>query len=396
MTSASSAVAPHARLGVVIAGGGIAALEAVLGLNALVGDRIAVTLVAPEADFTYRPPCQGRPLTLGRTQRYRLQRLADDLGVLLIPDGLAAVAPDRHEITTTSGRTVRYDALVVAVGAVPTPAFQHAITVGAQDTTDALTDLRAELERGGVRDVAFVVPGGASWTLPLYELAIMTARHGWSIGLEDARYWFITPEPEPLAIFGPAAGRAVRELLEPEGITFIGSACADVEQGVVLLDARAERVEADRILALPLLCGPRTPGLPSDADGFIPVDDRGRVPGTPDVYAAGDVTASPLKQGGLACQQADVVAEQIAAAAGASIEPGRYRPVLRGKLMTGGRDRYLRSRAGEAVEVSDLPLWWPPAKIAGRYLSSFLADRGAPEAGAAPHIGVELLLDELA
>jgi sulfide:quinone oxidoreductase len=152
-------------------------------------------------------------------------------------------------------------------------------------------------------------------------------------------------------------------------------------------------------VSLPLLEGPRTPGLAVDGDGFIPVDACGRVPGAPDVYAAGDATASRIKQGGLACQQADVVAEQIAAAAGAPIRPSRYRPVLRGKLMTGGRARFLRSGAGDdAVAVSELPLWWPPAKIAGRYLSSFLADRDTLEAGGgrvATHIRVELPLDDL-
>jgi sulfide:quinone oxidoreductase len=251
-----------------------------------------------------------------------------------------------------------------------------------------------------VRRVAFVVPTGASWTLPLYELAIMTARHGWSIGLEEARYWLVTPEAEPLAIFGPVASRAVHELLEPEGITFVGSAYAQVERGAVLIDARAQRIDADRVVSLPLLEGPRTPGLPADGDGFIPVDSYGRIAGAPDVYAAGDATASRIKQGGLACQQADVVAEQIAAAAGAPVRPSRYRPVLRGKLMTGGRDRYLRSGAGPgAVAISELPLWWPPAKVAGRYLSPFLAgcDAFAPrDEEAAPHIGVALPLDELA
>ena len=39
------------------------------------------------------------------------------------------------------------------------------------------------------------------------------------------------------------------------------------------------------------------------------------------VYAAGDGTAFPIKQGGLATQQADAVAETIAAAAGAPVEP---------------------------------------------------------------------------
>ncbi len=133
-------------------------------------------------------------------------------------------------------------------------------------------------------------------------------------------------------------------MLEPEGITFIGSTSADVQRGAVLLDPRAERIEVDRIVCLPLLDGPAIPGVPADADGFIPVDAHGRVPGTPDVYAAGDATTFPIKQGGLACQQADAVAELISATAGAPIEPIPFRPVLRGKLMTGGRDRFLRQQ----------------------------------------------------
>jgi sulfide:quinone oxidoreductase len=102
------------------------------------------------------------------------------------------------------------------------------------------------------------------------------------------------------------------------------------------------------------------------------------VPGAPDVYAVGDATTFPIKQGGLACQQADAAAESIAAAVGAPVEPSPFRPVLRGKLMTGGRDRFLRRRlVGEqdAGDVSEQPLWWPPSKIAGRYLAPYLLGR---------------------
>jgi hypothetical protein len=59
--------------------------------------------------------------------------------------------------------------LVLAVGARPYPAFQHAVTLAGEDTTEALTTLVSDLERGDVRRVAFVVPEAASWTLPLYE-----------------------------------------------------------------------------------------------------------------------------------------------------------------------------------------------------------------------------------
>ena len=150
---------------------------------------------------------------------------------------------------------------------------------------------------------------------------------------------------------------------------------------------------ADRVVTLPLLVGPRVSGLPADADGFIPVDRHGRVAGLDDVYAAGEVTSFPLKQGGLAAQQADAVAEVIAARAGAALTPTPFRPVLRGLLMTAGAPLYLRSephrapaqtsvaidepdhhhRRATVSAASDQPLWWPPAKIAARYLAPYLA-----------------------
>jgi sulfide:quinone oxidoreductase len=333
-------------------------------------------------------------------ERYPLRSLADDLGARLVPDALARVSMDRHEVVTSSGELVPYDRLVLAVGARPYPAFRQAITLGVKDTTAALTMLVSELERGDVRRVAFVVPSGASWTLPLYELAIMTARHGWAIGMDPARYWFVTPEDEPLAICGSRASRAVHAMLEPEGITFIGSAHAEVWDRTVLLDQQRERIEADRIICLPLLDGPRIPGVPTDVAGFIPVDADGRVPGAPDVYAVGDATSFPIKQGGLACQQADAVAESIAAAAGAPVQPTRFRPVIRGKLMTGGRDRFLQHgfAGGQgAGEVSMQPLWWPPSKVAGRYLAQYLLDRDELDrrevVGPQPHVMIEAPLD---
>jgi len=103
-------------------------------------------------------------------------------------------------------------------------------------------DLITELRLGSIHRVAFVVRGEGRRTLPLYELAIATARFGWRLGIADARYWFITPEPEPLAAVG--AG------LESEGITFLGSTYADLRPGVVLLDPQGEVLEVDRVVTL--------------------------------------------------------------------------------------------------------------------------------------------------
>ena len=111
-------------------------------------------------------------------------------------------------------------------------------------------DLITEFRLGRIRTVAFVVRGDVRWTLPLYELALATARRGWSIGIADARYWFVTPEPVPLAGFGSAARAAVSARLEPEGITFVGSTFADLRPGVVLLDPQGELLEVDRVVTL--------------------------------------------------------------------------------------------------------------------------------------------------
>jgi hypothetical protein len=111
-------------------------------------------------------------------------------------------------------------------------------------------DLITELGLGRIRRVAFVVLGESAWTLPLYEVAITTARRGWSIGIADARYWFVTSEPVPLAGFGSAARAAVSARLEPEGITFIGSTFADLRPNVVLLDPQGELLRVDRVVTL--------------------------------------------------------------------------------------------------------------------------------------------------
>ena len=134
----------------------------------------------------------------------------------------------------------------------------------------------------------------------------------------------------------------------------------------------------DRVVHLPLLSGPNCPGVPCDGDGFVLVDDAFRVRDDDDLFAVGDATAGPYKQGGLAAQQADVVAEQIAWQLGAEHPPRPYRPVLRGLLRTADGPRYLRAEPpGEptSAEVSDECLWWPASKVAARWLTPWLAAR---------------------
>jgi sulfide:quinone oxidoreductase len=135
---------------------------------------------------------------------------------------------------------------------------------------------------------------------------------------------------------------------------------------------------------LPRLVGPPIRGLPHDRDGFIPVDDHGRVEGVDRVWAAGDCTTFPVKQGGIAAQQADAVAAAIVAKASAGPEPAPSRLVLRGMLLTGRAPAWLRAsiaegRATDSVTAGNA-LWWPPAKIAGDRLAPALGSVDAHQA----------------
>jgi sulfide:quinone oxidoreductase len=97
------------------------------------------------------------------------------------------------------------------------------------------------------------------------------------------------------------------------------------------------------------------------------------------------VISQCIRQSGLAAQQADAVAEPIAAAAGADIDPQPFRPALRGVLLTGGPPRYLRAQAStDESTVSEEPLWWPPNRLCGRYLAPYLSSQAGFTADVMP------------
>jgi sulfide:quinone oxidoreductase len=357
---------------VVVAGGGVAAAETLLALRDLAGERVSSTVVAPQLTFESSAMSVARVFSRGHSHRVELAEIADQV----VCDSVAEVDPATRRIRCASGQKLGYDHLVVAVGALERRAWRHGITFGEDPAEEALHCLLEEVERGYVGHVAFVVPAcGAVWPLPLYELAIMAARQAWSMGADHVRFSFVTPEERPLAVFGRAPSQAVAELLDGCGIEFIGSTYANVRRGSVQLDPSERRLDRARVVSSAVLEGPDLPGVPADPAGFILADRHGRVPGLTGVYAAGDGAAFPIKQGGLATQQADAVAETIAAAVGAPVTPAPFRPVLRAMLLTGGDTRYLQHAVaggdGEGA-IATAPLWYPPAKLAGRYLSQFL------------------------
>lgn len=291
---------------VLIAGGGVAALETMIALEHLAGESLQVQLLAPERDFVYRPLLVAEPFGRGAARRFSLETLAASTGASFQWDALTSVDPGHHRATTRSDEQLDYDVLVIAGGARARLSLPGAVTFWDSRDTTTYRDLLHEIEEGSVTEIVFSVPSLLAWPLPLYELAMMTATHAAEHAAGDISISIVTPEEAPLELFGADASTTVRTLLDRQGIR--------------------------------IRCG--------------------------------DVTSFPVRHRGIAAQWGDTVAEAIAADAGMPIEPTPLRPTVRGLLLTGAE-----------------PLWWPPGKIAGRYIAPHLASLAKRELWTAPPDG---------
>jgi sulfide:quinone oxidoreductase len=319
---------------VVIAGGGVAGLETLLSLRALAGGRVELTLVAPDGEFVYRPLAVEEPFAVGRTRRVPVHDAARDAKAGFVSGTIAAVNADQRIAHPSQSHRLEYDALVLAVGAKAAPSVDHALTWDDRSDAETLGGLLQDIEQGYSRRLAVVIPPGPAWPLRAYELALYITLEAKGMAAE-LQTTIVTPEPSPLSVLGPRALELVSNELRQAGVAVVSAAHAEVEPGhaaTVVLQPSGRRLEVDRVIALPVLHGRPIPGIPADARGFVDVDEHCRVRGVDGVWAAGDVTAFPVKSGGFAAEQADVVAEDIAANAGADVEPRPFDPVAREEL----------------------------------------------------------------
>ncbi|MBX5468705.1 MAG: FAD-dependent oxidoreductase [Thermoleophilaceae bacterium] len=364
---------------VVVCGGGIAACEALLRLRRLAGDALEVTVVSPRAELVYRPLAVREPFAAGDARRYPFERIARDAGARWVRDSLAAVDLPRRVVRTQEGGEQPYDALLLAVGARLEAPFEHAQLFTGEGGETPFHGLVEDIERGYTRSVAFVIPDGPFWPLPLYELALMARARADSMGVDDLALHFVTPEPAPLAVFGSRASEAVSRLLAEARIEVLVSARASVPaKRELLVLPHGVTLHPERIVALPRMSGPDIPGLEAKGGrGFVPVDNTAAVPGTDGrVFAAGDITDMPVKQGGIGAQQADAAAAAIARLAGVETELEPFAPRIDGVLLTGGRPLYLTARlvgpAGFQSEVHEQPPWPAGEKVVARELGPYL------------------------
>jgi len=362
-------------LHVLIAGAGVAALEATLALKALAEERVDIEVLAPETDFAYRPLAVAEPFGKGEVRSFPVRRLIERAGARLTPGALASVDLARRRVHTADGRELPWEVLVLAVGVLTREGVPGGLTFRGREQREEVTEVLDAVSAGRLASITFALPTQAAWPLPLYELALMTKTVLEDRGATQVHVRLVTPEASPLAVFGASASETVAEVLAGCNIAVQTQTTPVVFRDGALVVVPGQAIRTQQVVSIPVPEGRQIPGIRQDGRGFVPVDEYGRVEGRDDVFAVGDMTAFPIKQGGLAAQQADAAAEWIAALAGAEIESRPFRPVLRGLLLTGLRPRFLRSDplAGSS-EVDMEPLWWPPGKIAGRYLAPFLAE----------------------
>lgn len=366
---------------VLIAGGGVAALEAAIALQEMAGKRLEVEMYSPREDFIYRPFAVAEPYGASRAMRYDLAELAERCGATYHRASIGSVDGEAQRAQTHDGEEIAYDYLIVACGTRLLASVSGAVIFWGVADDGRVQDVIRDLGEGKLHRVAFTMPGGSTWALPIYELALLAESKLAKEGVEGASLVIVTPEDAPLHLFGRAVSERMSTLLAERGIEVVTGAVPirfDEEEGALSVSPRAA-IEADAVLSLPRMEGRRIGGVPCDLAGFIPVDDHGRVRGMDHVYAVGDVTTFPVKQGGVATQQADVAAEAIAAELGCEVEAKPLDPILRGVLWTGAKPLYLSGYLsgghGETSSASDQAPWQggEEDKLVGRYLTPFLA-----------------------
>jgi sulfide:quinone oxidoreductase len=311
---------------VLIVGGGVAGLETLMALRGLAGDLVTLTLIAPEDEFVYRPLTVERPFSVGRMRSVGLSRVAQDAGAAFVAARAEDVDTEARIVGLSSGERIEYDALVLAVGAEAIPPLDRAMTWDDRSHSDMVGGLLRDVEDGYTKRLAVMIPPGPGWPLRGYELALLISQHAYDMSA-DLELTVVEPDPRPLALAGDHAVQLVAAELERAQIAVASANQVSLErepQLTLFLHPPRRTLEVDRVLAMPMLRGRAIDGIPTDHDGLIEVDARCRVSGLDRVWAVGDCTSLPLKSGGVSAEQADVAAQDIAALAGAAVEPRSF------------------------------------------------------------------------
>lgn len=387
-----------------IVGAGTAGLEALLAAREQLGPGAQLRLIAPDGQFRYRPMSPDSPFRPAAERSLDVAQLVQAVGGAWFADRADLIDQSARTVLTRDGATVSYDHLLLAAGTRSERSLRQGCVWERGADPGFLDSILADIAAGQVRSVALVVPRGARWPLPAYELALVLA---WSAAATGARtaVTLVSVEERPLGALGPHATAAVAAELSEAGVEVL----TGVEALEHALDAEGQDVEArparitlvpeaagsardplrhgavdrsgigegrelqfDRLISLPTISGPYLSGIPTDAAGFIEVDQGLKVCGTRRIWAAGGCVAAALEHSALSAGQADAVAAAIAAALGVGTQAPPP-PELTGMLLRGQRERWLAENPPGTRQPSTRCLWWPPGRAVGRMLARHIA-----------------------
>jgi len=187
------------RMRVLIAGGGVAGLEAVLALATLGRDLVRVEVIAPDKEFVYRPMLVAEPFGTAEMLRLDVDQVVADAGARRLEDSLSAVDAAERTVETASGNALAYDALILAVGAQPRESVPGALTFSGAAERRQFGEMIRRLGRRGARRMAFIVPKGVCWSIAAYELSLLTAVERDVRELPGVEIMVVTHETEPSA-----------------------------------------------------------------------------------------------------------------------------------------------------------------------------------------------------
>ncbi|MBI4393071.1 MAG: NAD(P)/FAD-dependent oxidoreductase [Euryarchaeota archaeon] len=312
---------------VVVLGGGVGGLVAATRLRERLPREHRVVLVDRTGQHQFAPSFLW--LMTGDREPARLSRdlrVLERRGIRVVVAEVEGIDLAQKEVRTT-GETLRYDHLVVSLGAELASETVPGLAEAGETfyTLPGATRLRDKLRafKGG-RLVVLVAATPFKCPAAPYEAALLLESHLRRRRLRaKVELDVYTPEKLPMAVAGPAVGTALRGMLEARGIRFHPEhkvKTARPEDRLIVFENGAQAAY-DLLAYVP---PHRAPRVAREADltngsGWVSVDAGTLVTKHPAVHAIGDLAAVKLpsglflpKAGVFAHAEAEVVANNIA------------------------------------------------------------------------------------
>ena len=339
------------RNDVLILGGGVGGTIVANLVAKEAGDRARITLVDTTGTHVYQPGFLY--VAVGQQQASALKRPESSLlrnEVNLIVDTATWIDPNARKVVLKSGRTLRYDELLLATGSrtvmgeVPGGLAAHDFYTleGAEHLWRTLKEFNGGTIVIGVAGIPYKCPPAP------VEFVFLLDDYLRARGIrERSQIKLLSPLNRAFTI--EATSKLVQPILAERGIELTGffnvESVDQVAKTVTSLEG--ETVDYDLLILVPPHRGQKVievSGL-GDERGWVPVDKNTlRHVNFPDVWAIGDTTNIPIsKSGSVAHYEATVAAAEIVAAATGEAPP---RHVYDGKVMC-----FLETGQGQATTI---------------------------------------------